>query len=294
MSPRPMQHTQPLPVATMLTPREREGVDAAGVGSYYTYHRDSVAELFDDLKSARATAVMVSVARCEPGVHPGVAELVREFPAVPTIAVVSQSHSGLLQAVLSMGSTGVRQVVDIREPKGWDELRSYLLKTRSDELQRRILTQLAIDLAGAQPDCVRFFQELFLAPPTIRTVRMFAARLDVLPNTLMSRFFRARLPAPKQYLAIARLVRCARLFENRGFSVANVSDHLDYSSPQSFGRHVAIHMGMTAVEFRERFDGEGMFQHFRERLITPYLEELKRLRPLTPSLGTMYAAHLHR
>ena len=278
----------------MLTPRERERVDAAGEGSYRAYHRNSVAELFDDLKSARASAVMVSVARCERGGHRAVAELVREFPEVPTVAVLSSFDPDILQAVLSLGSTGVQQVVDIRAPMGWEQLRTYLLETRTDELQRRILGQLAIDLAAATSDCRRFFQELFLSPPTIRTVRMFAARLDVLPNTLMSRFFRARLPAPKQYLATARLVRCARLFENRGFSVANIANHLDYSSPQSFGRHVRIHMHLTAVEFRERFDGEGMFQHFRETLILPYMDRLKQLRPLTPSLGATYATTLLR
>ena len=96
---------------------------------------------------------------------------------------------------------------------------------------------------------------------------MLARRLDVLPSTLMSRFFRARLPAPKRYLAMARLVRAARLFENPGFSVANVANHLDYSSPQSFGRHVRTLMDITAVQFRERYDGEGMLQHFRETLV---------------------------
>ena len=65
----------------------------------------------------------------------------------------------------------------------------------------------------------------------------------------------------------ARLVRAARLFENPGFSVANVANHLDYSSPQSFGRHVRTIMHMTAVQFRERYDGEGMLQHFRQTLV---------------------------
>jgi AraC-like DNA-binding protein len=294
MSSRPMPPAGPVPVATMLTVREREGVDAAGAGSYRALHRDSFAELFHDLKSARASAVLLSVARCEHGAHSAVAELVREFPDVPTVAVMSSYDSDALQSVLSLGATGVRQIVDIRGPTGWQDLRTYLINSRTDELQRRILSQLAIDLASATPDCRRFFQELFVCPHNVRTVRMFAARLEVLPNTLMSRFFRARLPAPKQYLATARLVRCARLFESRGFSVSNVADHLDYSSPQSFGRHVRIHMQMTGGEFRKRFDGEGMFEHFRERLVVPYLDRLKRLRPLTPSLGATYAATLRR
>src|SRR4051794_29433119 len=53
----------PFPIATMLTPNERLRVDAAGDGSYRAIHRDSVAEVVQDLKSNRAGAVLVSVAR---------------------------------------------------------------------------------------------------------------------------------------------------------------------------------------------------------------------------------------
>ena len=97
----------------------------------------------------------------------------------------------------------------------------------------------------------------------------------------MSRFFRAGLPAPKRYLAVARLVRAARLFENPGFSVANIANHLDYSSPQSFGRHIRTVLGMTAVQFRQRYDGAGMLQHFREALVLPHVDGLRRLKPLS-------------
>ena len=107
----------------------------------------------------------------------------------------------------------------------------------------------------------------------------------------MSRFFRAKLPAPKQYLAIARLVRAARLFENPGFSVANIANHLDYSSPQSFGRHVRTVLGVTAVEFRRRYDGAAMLQQFRESLVLPYAVELRRLKPLS---ATGRAHHVAR
>jgi AraC-like DNA-binding protein len=98
---------------------------------------------------------------------------------------------------------------------------------------------------------------------------------------MMSRFFRAKLPSPKRYLAIARLVRAARLFENPGFSVANIANHMDYSSPQSFGRHVRMLLDMTALQLRENYDGRGMFDHFRATLVLPHLEQLRRLRPLS-------------
>ena len=101
----------------------------------------------------------------------------------------------------------------------------------------------------------------------------------------MSRFFRARLPAPKRYLAFARLVRAARLFENPGLSVAAVANALDYSSPQSFGRHVRTLLRLTAVQFRERYDGEGMLHRFRAELVAPYVAALRRFTPLAVPPG---------
>jgi AraC-like DNA-binding protein len=116
-------------------------------------------------------------------------------------------------------------------------------------------------------------------------VRLLARHLDVTPSTLMSRFFRANVPTPKRYLAMARLVRAARLFENAGFSIANVANHLDYSSPQSFGRHVRTLLHTTAGEFREQYDSVRMFARFRHELVLPHADVLRQLRPLTPPAG---------
>jgi AraC-like DNA-binding protein len=283
-----------LSVSTFLSPAERSRVDAAGEGSYRAIHRDEVAELVGDLKAKRADAVLVSVARCDGPARPRISALVREFPRVSTVALVSATTTDAPRLALSLGTSGITQLVDVREPQGWHELRRLLLSSRGGEIQREALTQLAIDLAGAHPECWRFFESLFLAPPRLSTVRELSVQLGVLPSTLMSRFFRARLPAPKRYLAEARLVRAARLFENPGFSIANVSNHLDYSSPQSFGRHVRTLLNLTAGEFRRRYDGEAMLRHFRETLVLPHLTVLRRLRPLgttalpAPAIPTHY------
>ena len=225
-------------VSTILTPTERMRVDAAGEGSYRAIHRDGVAELIRDIKAKRADAILLSVARCDGPTRSGICAMVREFPRIATVALVSSGMDDAPRVALSLGSSGITQLVDVREPHGWNDLRRLLLASRGTEVQREALTQLAIDLAGAHPECWRFFESLFLAPPRLSTIRSLSVQLGVLPSTLMSRFFRSGLPAPKRYLAEARLTRAARLFENPGFSIANVANHLDYSSPQSFGRHV--------------------------------------------------------
>jgi AraC-like DNA-binding protein len=121
-------------------------------------------------------------------------------------------------------------------------------------------------------------------------VRQLSRRLNVLPSTLMSRFFRARLPAPKKYLAFARLIRAARLFENPGLSISDVANHLDYSSPQSFGRHVRTVLHITAGEFRCTYDGDLMLDRFRRELIHPNIHVLRGLRPLAVRPGMRVVA----
>lgn len=267
-------------VTTVLTPSERLRVDAAGEGLYRSLHRDSVQDVMRDVREAKAAAVVLSVNYCERSSTEPVATMVREFPRVPTLALLSEFGPRTPQTLLSLGTSGVRRLIDVRDASGWRTLRSALTDECGNPIQRLAIASLARDLDGVSQDCWLFFEALFLSPPSVSSVRALAAGLGVLPSTLMSRFFRAALPAPKRYLSMARLVRAAHLFENHGFSVANVSNHLEYSSPQSFGRHVRAVIGLTAVEFRERYDGEGMVNRFREELVLPHLDVLRALRPL--------------
>jgi AraC-like DNA-binding protein len=267
-------------VATILTPAERLRVDAAGDGTYRAIHRDAFTEVMRDVREGRASAVLLSVTRYERGDEDVGIHMVREIPRVPTVALLSQFTNTTPQALLTLGREGVRRVVDVRDPSGWRQLRACLMEDCGDEVQRRALSRLSSDLQGCAPDCWMFFEVLFSGSANISTVRRLAKGMHVLPSTLMSRFFRAGLPAPKRYLAMARLVRAAFLFENQGFSVANVANHLEYSSPQSFGRHIKTLLGISAVRFRHEHSGERMLERFHEELIAPYAVTLRGFRPL--------------
>jgi AraC-like DNA-binding protein len=271
----------PLPVSTLLTPDERLRVDAAGMGIYQAIHRHSIEEIARDLHSNRVTAMVLSANCCEQQALPKIARMVREFPRVPVVAVVSQFNSNASQAVLLLGRCGIRTLIDIRHAQGWKELRSLLAHDRRKEGQRTAAVQLETDLSGAPSGCLIFFRVLFETAHHTTTVRMLSETMHVVPSTLMSRFYRVGLPAPKQYLALARLTCAAYLFENRGLSVAGVANQLDYSSPQSFGRHVRLQLKLPALEFRERYDGDGMLQHFRAALVLPYLDVLRVFDPLS-------------
>jgi len=279
----------PVPrITTVLTPDERLRVDAAGQGIYQAWHRESMNDALRDLRDHRAAAVIVSIARCDATDLPRVAKAVREFPRVPAVALLSNLSPQSAQTVLVLGRCGVRTLVDVREPRGWQQLRSVLLHDQATEIHRVALARVAEDLSDAPDGCHRFFRALFEEGSETRTIQELATQLGVIPSTLMSRFTRARLPAPKFYLSMARLVCAARLFENPGLSVTLVANELDYSSPQAFGRHLRSVLRLTAMQFRQRYDGEGMLQHFRDELVLPHLARLRAFDPLgldNPRLG---------
>ena len=272
------------PVLTVLDPEERARVDAAGAGLYRAIHRDSVAEVLEDLKRQRVSAVLLSVVRCARDGDRRTATMVREFPSVPTVALLGNTPP-TAEALLHLGNAGVTRLVDVRLPSGWSQLRQLLSSHAPREVDRVALDAIRAELGGATPDCWMFFEALFAASDRASTIRELALRAGVLPSTLMSRFFRAGLPAPKRYLAFARLLRAARLFEDTGHSIAGVANALEYSSPQSFGRHVRTLLGLTGGEFRAQYGSAQMLERLLDELVRPHATQLRILRPLVVRHG---------
>lgn len=272
-------------VATVLTPLEQVRVDVAAEGAFETVHRTSVDEVTADVRTRHVDAVLVSVARYDLVSNARMATMVREFPTVPAFALLTDVQRSTPHSVLELGRVGVRTLIDARSPSGWNALRDLLLHERATDVQRQMLGALDLDLAGAAPDCWKFFELLFTYKPHIASVRQMSRHMNVIPGTLMSRFYRADLPSPKRYIDVGRLVRAARLLENSGLSVTSVARKLDYSSPQAFSRHVRCVLGMSPVQFRREYDGSRMLGRFREDLVLPHLNALRTFRPADANPG---------
>ena len=266
-------------VATVLLPMERARVDAAGSGCFAVVHRDSIPDAVRIVRERPVDAVLVSVHRCLPEQVEALGHLVREFPGIPTVALVSQHDPSSTEMLLRLGASGVRQVVDVTSPAGWSRLRQVVGQpaTRAvARIQRPILDALA----ETPPDARLFVEALIRLAPDTPTVTTLAQRLYIRPSTLMSRFARAGLPSPKNYLAAIRLLHASYLFETAGLSVADVSYRLEYSSPQSFGRHLRAMLGLTALEFRRRFPFPLALARFVEVMVTPYVTIWRSFHPV--------------
>ncbi len=231
----------------------------------------------------RVDAVIISVHRCQGEALPGIARFVREFPAIPAVALVSRHDREATETLLRLGATGVRNAVDCTEPDGWRRLRD-LVGHPASPVAARILARLIPALAAPpepapSEDTRLFFEAVARLAPALSTVRALARHLRVRPSTLMSRFHRAGIPSPKTYLAGMRLLHTAFLFQNPGLSVSDVAYRMDYSSPQSFGRHLRAVLGVTAGEFRRRFPFDVALARYIDLLITPYREALRAFHP---------------
>ena len=267
-------------VCTLLPPTERQRFEAVGDGCFVSLHADSFREVLTAARRRRVDAVVLSVHRCGGEELPAVARLVREFPAIPAVALVSRHDHHSTEILLRLGASGVRAAVDCTEPGGWRRLRD-LVGHPASPVAARILHHLIPALGDEVPEDARlFFEAMTRLAPAIRTVRGLARHLRVPASTLMSRFLRAQLPSPKTYLAAMRLIHAAYLFRNPGLSVADVAYRLDFSSPQSFSRHLKAMLGVTAGEYRHRFPFDVALARYVDLLVTPYRETFRAFRPL--------------
>jgi AraC-like DNA-binding protein len=276
-------------VTTVLLPAERTRVDAAGQGCYQARHARSIDDAARAVRRGGAEALFLSVHHCDDADLPRVARFVREFPHVPAVALISRSDRDAAERVLRLGASGVQAVVDVSVPAGWQRLRE-LLREPTSPVVAASLAALAPDLERAPPDCRLFFEMILRRAPELATVRRLAVALRACPTSMLSRFQRAGLPSPKMYLAHARLLHAAYLFTNSGLAVADVANRLDYSSAQSFGRHLRVLLGITAGQFRRRVPFADALARYRSRLITPYRDRLLTFHPL----GIQHGDHGHR
>jgi AraC-like DNA-binding protein len=265
-------------VCTVIPAPERPRLDAVGDGCFDTLHADSLREALFVARRRRVDAMIISVHRCQGEALPNVARFVREFPAIPAVALVSRHDREATETLLRLGATGVRNAVDCTEPDGWRRLRDMVGHPTSP-VAARILARIIPALEPPSEETRAFFEAVARLAPALSTVRGLARHVRVRPSTLMSRFHRAALPSPKSYLAGMRLLHAAFLFQNPGLSVSDVAYRLDYSSPQSFSRHLRAVLGVTASEFRRRFPFDVALARYVDLLITPYREALRAFHP---------------
>jgi len=169
-------------------------------------------------------------------------------------------------------------MVDLSQRDGWSRLRAFVGRQMTPTASR-ILSRIFEVLGSPTPGVKRFFEALVVLSPRTTSARDLCERLNIGASTFTSRFFRSMLPSPKQYLGAARLVHAAALLQLPSLSVGDAAYRLDYSSPQSFSRHVKAVTGLTGREFRERVTFAAALDDFTTQLILPYRATFRTFHP---------------
>src|SRR5213079_2272571 len=135
-------------VCTVLPPPERPRLDAAADGCFATFHAASLRDALRDARRKRVDAMVLSVHACRGEQLPAVARFVREFPAIPAVALVSRHDRDATETLLRLGATGVRTAVDCTHPDGWRRLRD-LVGHPASPVTARVLARLIPGLGDA-------------------------------------------------------------------------------------------------------------------------------------------------
>lgn len=264
-------------VITVVDPVLRSRIDGATNSVFNSVHVDSALDALRAVREHSAQAVLLSPGVVRQQRLADITRLIVKSPGVTAVAVVSEGEAAD-EALLDLGACGVRQLLTLNGRAGWDRLRG-LLDYGGGATEPVILGKLFPLLDDATDGTRHFFGVLVRSAPTIRNAKALATVLKISPSTLFSRFFRASLPAPRTYLAMTRLLYAAAFLETAGTSIADVADGLNYSSPQSFGRHIRIVLGIPAGEFRRTIPFAAALDHYTSRLVVPYQATFRRFDP---------------
>src|SRR2546425_4125069 len=113
-------------VCTVLPPPRPPRLDAAGDGCFTTLHTSSFRDALRAVRRKRVDALVLSVHACRGDELPAVARFVREFPAIPAVALVSRHDRSATETLLKLGATGRRPAGDCPEAAEGHRLRDLV------------------------------------------------------------------------------------------------------------------------------------------------------------------------
>src|SRR5256885_2585590 len=143
-------------VCPALPARGRPRLDAAGDGCFPTRHTGSFRDALRAAGRKKVDALVLSVHACRGDELPAVARFVREFPAIPAVALVSRHDRNATETLLKLGATGVRSAVDCTEAAGWPRPRD-LGGHPASPVAARVLARVVPPLEEGPGDVRPFF-----------------------------------------------------------------------------------------------------------------------------------------
>lgn len=264
-------------VVTLLDSSVRGRIDLIFAERLNAVHTTSVHEACREMEQMLTGTLIVSALAVPASQRALLLATADQRPGVSIVTVIEKRESVVAHAPLRYANC-TDSFVDLSESNGVRTLRGIVGGMHSNTTAAVLETLLPV-LQEVPADVQRLFVLLLCLSPRVTSTRAFGRCIGVRASTLTSRFFRARLPSIKTYLAMFRLLHVAAHLEDTKTSVAAVSRVLNFSSPQALSRHIQITFGMSAVAFRQ-IGFQGLLTHIIRQLFTPFQRELSARTPL--------------
>lgn len=241
-------------------------------------HLASVGEALSVVRERPVQAVLLGRGAMTTGTATTVGRLVVNCGGT-LIAVIEGWTPELPETLLAFGRYGVRDAVDVSDRHGLSRLRDLITRTDWEPAQR-VARAFEPSLTEASEEMRFFLNYLVRTASFIGSITILAARLGVSHSSLNSRFLRAGLPSPRKYLVYIRLLFATALLEQPRVTAAHVAHRLNYSSPQSFMRHVRAQLGVSVRDLRQRHSFDALAQRVVFHTLSQNAATLKWFRPL--------------
>jgi len=277
-------------VVTLVDEPLRRVVEAAAIDDFRCEHTSSIAQALTAVRGCSARAVLLSPAIAAEVSNAALRRLVLECLGVSVIVVLGEDWAVAHSALLRLGACGILRVANLVEREGWNRLRAFLLES-CDDTTARVIAHIQRCSSAASAEARQLLVRFGQAAATSSSTTQFAQSVGVNASSLTSRFFRAKLPSPKSYLVASRLLYAAAYLETGEVSIVAVANRLGFSSPQSFGRHVRIFMGISAGEFRRQFSFDAAAQYYADQLVRPHVGALASFQPKLPPFAPVLRSY---
>jgi AraC-like DNA-binding protein len=267
-------------VVSIIPARFRSQCDAVASSQYRTVHVENATQALAALRISSPRVLLLAPSILVRDSPSAVRSLVDRSSGALTVAVVGDGPPAH-RALMELGAAGVRRCLDVSERDAWPKLRE-MISHAEGRTAAATLRRLMDEIVEMKPDLRHFFETLVYIAPRTPTVRGLAPAIGVRETTLVSRFVRAGLPTPKQYLVATRLLYVAAMFDEGGMTVGTVAYRLRYASPQSLGRHMRLELGITPSEFRSRHPFNAWLDRYISTLVGPFVSILRSFDPVRP------------
>ena len=206
-----------------------------------------------------------------------VIDLMRKFPATPTVAYVSMTGPNL-KAVLELSRYGLSDAIVHSPNEPTRQLSNVLNKASIQPNVSDVLGWMERSLAELPPSVTHAMQDLFERPHRYETAADIALQGGVSTKALYRTFQAVQLNSPRKFLVVAKLLRGYTLMRDSGVSARSAAARVGYTRPANFSRHCVGVFGLRPRALRNEPNREEVVRALLDWLCKPPHALARRIR----------------